>query len=254
MNRYFIFCQGQLLINEKGNVPEGEVPPVQLKTDRQPLRLPAMDEYGCYAIKVETPVIVEGWKMVLLREAFELLPASIYKMAGKAYELIYWDETTKFCGVCGSPMELHTNISKRCTVCGREVWPSLATAIIVAVTRNEGREILLVQSNQFKKDYYGLVAGFVETGETLEECVRREVKEETGLTIRNLQYFASQPWPYPCGLMVGFTAELESGTLCLQRTELTKGGWFRQDNLPAIPGRVSLARRLIDFWASLPSK
>ena len=145
-------------------------------------------------------------------------------------------------------MKLHTDISKRCTNCGKEVWPALATAIIVAITRNEGREILLVQSNKFKKDYLGLVAGFVETGETLEQCVHREVMEETQLRIRNLRYFASQSWPYPCGLMVGFTAEYESGELHLQRSELNKGGWFSRENLPAIPGKVSLARQLIDHW------
>ena len=109
-------------------------------------------------------------------------------------------------------------------------------------------EILLVQSNKFKKDYLGLVAGFVETGETLEECLRREVWEETHIRVKNIRYFASQPWPYPSGLMVGFTAEYEDGDLQLQRSELNKGGWFRRDNMPAIPGEVSLARHLIDYW------
>ena len=140
----------------------------------------------------------------------------------------------------------HTDISKRCTNCGKEVWPALAVAIIVAITR--GDEILLVQSNKFKGDYLGLVAGFVETGETLEECVRREVMEETHISIRDIEYFKSQSWPYPSGLMVGFKAKYESGELCLQRSELNKGGWYRRDNLPAIPGKVSLARMLIDDW------
>lgn len=186
--------------------------------------------------------------MMGLRATFDVLPRAIYNMAGKAHEILYWDQNTRFCGMCGAPMKLHTDISKRCTNCGKEVWPALATAIIVAITRNEGREILLVQSKSFKKDYLGLVAGFVETGETLEECVHREVMEETHLRIRNLRYFASQPWPYPGGLMIGFTAEYESGELTLQKEELRKGGWFRSDNLPAIPGKVSLARRLIDHW------
>ena len=105
-----------------------------------------------------------------------------------------------------------------------------------------------MHAKNFRRDYYGLVAGFVETGETLEEAVEREVREETGISIRNIRYFGSQPWPYPCGLMVGFTAEYEGGALHLQRSELSKGGWYRYDALPEIPGKMSIARQLIDAW------
>ncbi len=182
--------------------------------------------------------------MMGLRETFEVLDKETYALAGKARELLYWNENTKYCGVCGAPMKFHTNISKRCTNCGKEMWPSLATAIIVAITR--GEEILLVQSKNFRGDYMGLVAGFVETGETLEDAVKREALEETGITIKNIQYAGSQAWPYPSGLMIGYTAEYESGDLCIQRSELNKGGWYSLRNLPAIPGKVSLARQLID--------
>ena len=140
----------------------------------------------------------------------------------------------------------YNEISKRCRECGKEVWPQLATAIIVRITNNDA--ILMVHANNFRGNYYGLVAGFVETGETLEECVRREVREETGIEVRNIRYFGSQPWPYPCGLMVGFTADYADGELKLQRSELSSGGWFTRHNLPEIPGRVSLARKLIDDW------
>ena len=143
-------------------------------------------------------------------------------------------------------MRLHTDISKRCSQCGKEVWPQLATAVICLVQR--GDEVLLVHARNFRGDFYGLVAGFVETGETLEEAVVREVREETGIEIRNLRYFASQPWPYPCGLMVGFTAEYASGELHLQRSELSRGGWFKRNALPQIPEKLSIARRLIDHW------
>ena len=113
---------------------------------------------------------------------------------------------------------------------------------------------MLVHAKNFRGDYYGLVAGFVETGETLEECVEREVMEETGLKIKNIKYFASQAWPYPCGLMVGFTAEYESGEIKLQASELSAGNFFTKENMPNIPGKVSLARMLIDHWLEKQSR
>lgn len=245
---YFIFCKGDILLTEDNQIPCGTEPPISLEPWQLLHHLPDLDGCSCYTTRIDTPVVAEGWKMLGLRSSFDVLPAALYNMAGKAQEILYWDQNTKFCGVCGAPMKLHTDISKRCINCGKEVWPALATAIIVAITRNHNKEILLVQSNKFKKDYMGLIAGFVETGETLEECVAREVLEETQITIKNLKYFGSQPWPYPCGLMVGFTAEYNDGDLHLQRSELNKGGWFSKEDLPAIPGKVSLARRLIDHW------
>ena len=245
---WFMFCQGDILLTDSHEIPEGDVPPVPLEAWHTQHRLPRMNGRECRAVRLDAPVVQPGLCMMGLREAFDRLPEAFYNMAGKAAEILYWDANTRFCGVCGAPMKRHTDISKRCTNCGKEVWPQLAVAIIVAVTRNEGREILLVQSRNFKGDYYGLVAGFVETGETLEDCVRREVKEETGISVCNIRYVDSQPWPYPSGLMVGFTSEYAGGELSLQRSELRKGDWFAAEHLPPIPGKVSLARRLIDHW------
>ena len=184
---------------------------------------------------IDTPVTNDArYQMCGLRASFYRLSEALYLKAGKCHELLYWDRNTQYCGVCGAPMEMKTDISKRCTNCGKEVWPQLATAIIVLIHR--GEEVLLVHARNFKGDFYGLVAGFVETGENLEEAVRREVMEETGLTIKNIRYFGSQPWPYPCGLMVGFNADYESGEVRLQREELNKGAWFTKDHLPWMTG------------------
>ena len=248
MNYYFFFYLDNLLLSSNGELPRGEVAPLPEGAAQALRPLPDHEGHACLAAQLQRTDLGDGWQLVGLRECFSILPPPLYKLAGKARELLYWHSTTRYCGLCGGPMEWHTDISKRCTHCGKEIWPSPAAAVIVAVTRNEGREILLVQSKNFKRDYMGLVAGFVETGETLEEAVRREVREETRLEIRNLRYFDSQPWPFPNVLMAGFTVEYAGGTLELQRSELRKGGWFDRDHMPEIPGRVSLARRLIDHW------
>lgn len=245
---WFIFCKDALLLTEHGEIPQGEVAPVALEPWHVKIKLPELNGIECRAVQIEQPVVGDRWKVMMLRDTFHVLSPEFYAMAGKAAELLYWDATTKFCGVCGGPMNFHTDISKHCSFCGKEVWPQLATAIIVAVTRNNSQEILLVQGRNFRRNYFGLVAGFVETGETLEECVHREVREETGLMIKNVKYWKSQPWPYPSGLMIGFKAEYAGGELELQKSELSRGGWYSRETLPAIPGKESLARQLIDDW------
>lgn len=215
-----------------------------------------MDVDGQKAYRIDKPLTGNSrYEMCPLRKSYFKLSATDYRQAGKCHELLYWDQNTKFCGVCGGPMRFETPISKKCEHCGKEVWPQLATAVIVLISRHvddgspKGKEeVLLVHANNFRHDFYGLVAGFVETGETLEEAVHREVLEETGLSITNLQYFGSQPWPYPCGLMVGFTARYEHGKIHLQRSELSKGAWFDSYHLPQIPEKLSIARQLIDAW------
>ena len=129
---------------------------------------------------------------------------------------------------------------------GHGKYETLATAIIVLI--HKGDEVLLVHARNFKGNFDSLVAGFVETGESLEEAVHREVMEETGLTITNIKYFGSQPWPYPSGPMIGFTADYVDGEIHLQKEELSRGRWFRKDNLPILPEKLSIARKLIDAW------
>lgn len=153
---------------------------------------------------------------------------------------------SRYCGACGAPMRRSTEISKICTACGREVFAQVSPAIIVLVRR--GREALLVHARNFSRPFFGLVAGFVETGESLEQCVRREVMEETSLRVKNIRYAGSQPWPYPNSLMLGFTADYESGELRFADGELSEGGFFSADNLPLLPTPPSIARRLIEEW------
>lgn len=185
-----------------------------------------------------------------LRESFLKAGAEIYRLAGKGAELLHWDHHTRFCGRCGAPTKREAEIMKRCPECGLEIFPHVSPCIIVLVRR--GDEALLVHARNFRRSkMFGLVAGFVETGENLERCVEREIREETGLTVSNIRYFASQAWPFPSQLMIGFTADYVSGELCFADDELSAGGFFTRTSLPELPSPPSIARALIDAWLGL---
>lgn len=252
MDKYwFVFNNSQLLLEKTADgkytiplqeeAPKNAARPTGAIHNITPFKGVAVRTYNSAEVELG-----DRYELCPLRASYNKISTELYMKAGKCAEILYWDANTQYCGKCGGKMELHTDISKICTKCGREVWPQLSTAIIVLIHR--GDDVLLVHANNFKGHYYGLVAGFVETGETLEEAVYREVMEETGLEIKNLRYFGSQPWPYPCGLMVGFNADYAGGEIHLQRSELGDGGWFNKAALPEIPEKLSIARRLIDNW------
>ena len=248
---YFVFCKEDLLLELQPDgtytIPLRDEPPTELQPWTHQMTItPMADGTPVKTYRVDQPYPFPAGEWIGLRQSYYRLQKELYLKAGKCQELLYWDHNTKFCGVCGAPMRMDTDISKKCTQCGKEIWPQLATAVIVLIHR--GDEVLLVRAKNFRRDFFGLVAGFVETGETLEEAVAREALEETGVTITNIRYFASQPWPYPCGLMVGFNADYISGEIHLQKSEIAKGGWFRKDNLPEIPEKLSIARMLLDAW------
>ena len=255
MAYWFVFCNGDIMLEKDGEgryfVPKSAACPIPLtETDRQHEIAPFEDGTEVFAVMQEEKLSDSSgrYEYVSLRDSYNLLDSPMYRKAGKCEEIMYWDSQTRYCGVCGTAMSWHTDISKKCPHCGKEVWPLLATAIIVLI--HKGDEVLLVRGRNFRRHFYGLVAGFVETGETLEEAVRREVKEETGLTIDNIRYFDSQPWPFPCGLMVGFEADYTGGEIHIQEEELHCAQWFKKDNLPTLPEKLSIARRLIDHWVN----
>ncbi len=186
---------------------------------------------------------------VELRASWERLGEEKWQQAARAQELKNFFQSHRYCGYCGGKMEKATEISVKCRECGREIWPNLSPAMVVLVTRNKGKEALLVHASNFRHtDVHALVAGFVETGESLEQCVAREVREETSLEVRNIRYLGSQSWPFPGQMMVGFAAEYESGEISLADGELTSAGWFTRDSHPPLPSQPSLSRRIIDLW------
>lgn len=184
------------------------------------------------------------------RGIFELLgflDDELLVIAGCAMQLIRWDRGHSYCGRCATPTDIKENERARiCPSCGLSAYPRLSPAVIVAVVK--GDRLLLGTSKRFRADFWSVLAGFVEPGETLEECVVREVHEEVGILVKNVRYFGSQPWPFPDSLMVGFTAEYAAGEITVDQTELTDAKWFAADDLPKIPPKISIARRLIDCF------
>ena len=255
--QWFVFFKDQLLVKKRHTtngeteygIPVSTEPPLKPEEGNRIHEVLSPDGTQVRAFTVNEPVTeTKEWVMMGLRTSYDYISTDEYRSAGKAYQILYWDKHSRFCPVCGTTTEQQTPIMKKCPRCGNEMFPSVSTAVIVLIRR--GKEVLLVHARNFRGTFYGLVAGFLEAGETLEECVEREVWEETGLKIKNIRYFGNQPWPYPSGLMVGFTAEYESGEIKLQEDELSAAAFFSKDNLPEIPRKLSIARKLIDWWLS----
>lgn len=246
---WFVFQESKLLVDEG---PSGVNLPCLIHITElglAPLRehyLGRLNHRPCYAVEVtEGTLPPAGMTFEGLRQVYGRLDEDLFWIAARAVQVIDWDRTHQFCGRCGVPLRTKTaERAKECPQCGLLHFPRLAPAIIVLVER--GNELLLARSRHFMPGMYSVLAGFVEPGESLEEAVVREVKEEVGVEIKNIKYFGSQPWPFPHSLMVGFTATYASGEISLNDEEIEDAGWFTIDNLPRIPGKISIARKLID--------
>lgn len=187
----------------------------------------------------------DGTAAVSLRQLFGALDDEDFGIAGRALGLTAWDRDHRHCGRCGAATARSTAERLRsCTRCGHGAYPRLSPAIIALIER-DGRA-LLARNARTRMPFFSTLAGFVEVGETLEEAVVREIREEAGIAIRDVRYFGSQPWPLTGSLMVGFTAHWASGELSPDDGELAEAGWFPPDALPRLPGRLSIARALID--------
>jgi NAD+ diphosphatase len=170
-----------------------------------------------------------------------------WAVAGRAVQLVEWARTHRYCGRCGTPTEtVPGERARRCPACRLLAFPRLAPAMIVLIER--GDEVLLARGIQFPVPMYSCLAGFVEPGESLEEAVAREVREEVGLDVTDVRYQSSQPWPFPHSLMLGFRATWAGGEIEIDPVEIVDAGWYRADDLPTIPPPMSIARRLIDSW------
>ena len=206
--------------------------------------LGVLDDRPCWAVGVDE----EPGGGVPLMGLYGLVEETMFTVAGRAVQLVEWERTHRFCGRCGTPTEVAVGErARKCPTCGLLAFPRLAPAIITLVERDDGRA-LLARGRAFPIPMYSCIAGFVEPGETLEQAVHREVREEVGVRIDNVRYWSSQPWPFPHSLMLGFNAHYAGGEIVIDETEIIDAQWWAPDELPQIPPGISIARRLIDDW------
>jgi len=248
---YFAFRGRDLLVQEDNGRTTLPTRQALIQLGIEPIRtqpLGTMDGVACVSAELGSDVLPPDGKAFLgLRDLFGVLEETAYAVAGRAYQIMRWDQIHQFCGRCGTPTETkHDERAKACPSCRLISYPRLSPAVIVAVCRDD--DILLVHAHKHPKGRFTVVAGFVEAGETLEDAVRREIHEEVGIEVRNIRYFGSQPWPFPDSLMVGFTAEYAAGELVLGEDEIAEAAWFRWNDLPQIPSKISISRALIDWF------
>lgn len=234
----FAFAESQLLLAEGEDVL-APGPPLDAEVRHYLGRLDGLD---AWALRLDA--VPPGWRRVPLRTAMMAMPAVPMGVAGRAAQLIEWDRTHRFCGVCGTSTErVEHERARRCPACAHVAYPRVTPAMMVLVWRPG--ELLLARAPHFAKGMYSALAGFVEAGETVEQCVERETAEEVGVRVTDLRYFGSQSWPFPHSLMVAFTARWAGGEIVAQPGEIDDAGWYPFDALPGIPPRFSIAGHLI---------
>jgi NAD+ diphosphatase len=188
------------------------------------------------------------WQAVPVRQVISAIPENAAGTLFRAFHIAQWRRESVFCGKCGTRnIDAETEFARACPQCGRLEFPRISPAVIVRITNDKGN-ILLAHNKKFKHRIYSLIAGFNEAGETLEETVVREIKEEVNIEVKNIRYVTSQSWPFPNSLMLGFTARYAGGTVKPDGVEIEDARWFDRDNMPSIPDKGSVSRQLIDHW------
>lgn len=250
---WFAFVGSKLLVHLEGTVTQipnlinlTEIGLVPVRTQF----LGTLDNQPCYSAELPKDAhIPNGMAVQRLRELYGTLDEDLFVLSGRAVQIVEWDRTHQYCGHCATETtQLPHERAKRCPKCGLVNYPRLSPAIIVLISR--GEELLLARAPRFPAGMYSILAGFVEPGESLEETVVREVREEVGIEVKDICYFGSQPWPFPNSLMIGFTATYASGDIVIEPKELADAAWFNKHNLPKIPSKLSIARKLIDWFVS----
>lgn len=255
----FVFRGGELVVPSgtewariAEGMPEDAVRAAFNPAETECLRVPLLDKSAsipCFSIPKDAG-LPDGWQSIPLRTliSYSGTEASVIPFLFRACHVMQWLSVSKFCGSCGSRNGFHqSELARVCPACGRVEYPRVSPAIIVRIT-NKNDQILLAHDSKFTENIYSLVAGFCEAGERLEDTVEREVFEEVGVGVKNIRYIASQSWPFPNSLMVGFAADHSGGEILCDGVEIEDARWFSRDNLPPLPGHGSISRFIIEQW------
>ena len=247
---WFVFRGADLLVTQ-GAEGTAELPPIAhpQALGIEGVRHQYLGQIGdLHSYVMEAPADTEepdGWGFINLRNLWGAMDNDLVAVAGRGLQLIEWERTHQFCGVCGTATKRRASERAReCPNCRYIVYPKVVPAIMVLV--RDGNRMLLARGPNFRPGTLSALAGFLEPGETLEQCVQREVLEEVGLKVRNIRYFASQPWPFPHQIMIAFFADYDSGEITCAPGEIEEAHWYEIGNLPRLPGKMSIAGRLID--------
>lgn len=247
---WFIFYKDKLLTVDNGRQKVSICPsvPIQLVPAISYWRVFGhLDDLPCFVVLIDSDheELPSTYRFNNLRFLADRIEQLFFNLAGRGLQILKHISDTKFCSRCGAEMEERENdLSRTCPACGFTCFPRVSPAVIMAVEKEDN--ILLGRARHFPNGMYSTLAGFVEAGETLEETVIREVREETAITVGDVRYFRSQPWPFPHSLMVGFTASYISGNIEVDTNELEDARWFSASNMPKIPSKSTIARQLID--------
>ncbi len=250
---WFIFQGNAFLVHgedKEVSVPRGRDVTPLVGSLLSSERLGTLDGIPCFCAEAAPGPAPDGFRYSGIRALFAALSEDYFKIAGRAFQIVEWARTHRFCGACGSKTERKPGErAMGCPSCGHLTYPRISPAVIVAVVRED--RLLLAHSARFTKGFSSVLAGFVEAGETLEECIHREVREEVGIEVKSLRYFGSQPWPFPNSLMIAFTAEHASGEISVDGVEIEEADWYPASALPPnLPSMHSVARKLIDWFVS----
>lgn len=244
----FAFWHREMLVTVENTVPQVEIIDAHGIEAVRTQYLGRLGERHCFSAELDEAFRPpEGLALRDLRMLFGAFDQTMHALAGRAVQIVEWERTHQFCGACGRRTGHSKNDRSRiCPECEIPVYPRLSPAMIVSVER--GDEILLGRSGHFPAGIFSTLAGFVEPGESAEEAVIREVWEETRIIVKDVRYFSSQPWPFPNSLMLGFTAQYESGEIDTSHDdEVEQAGWFHVDAMPNVfPGNISISQWLIN--------